>query len=55
MNDLAPGPPTLLDLVSVIFELSDSGEEAAAVVNHLLQSGRVRLQGAAATALPGRL
>jgi hypothetical protein len=56
MHDLPnPGSPTLLDLESILFELSESREEAAAVVNHLLQSGRVRLLRQATTLLPGGL
>ena len=41
----APGvsEPTLVDLVGAVCEFAESSQEAAAVVNHLLQTGRVRL------------
>jgi hypothetical protein len=35
--------PTLLDLVDAVYEFAESSEEAAAVVNHLLRAGRVRV------------
>lgn len=38
-----PSRATLLDLIDAVWEVSATREEAAAVVNHLLQTGRVRL------------
>jgi hypothetical protein len=45
--------PTLLDLVSTVYEMTDSREEAADVINHLFATGRVRLPGLAVSAGSG--
>lgn len=42
----APTPnPTLLDLVSTVYEMSDSREEAVRVIHHMFETGIVRLSG----------
>jgi len=41
--------PTLLDLVSTVYEISDSREEAVRVIDHMLATGIVRLPGLAAS------
>ncbi len=35
---------TLLDVIDAVFEVADSSDEAAAVVDHLLCTGRVRFR-----------
>ncbi|MFI5318307.1 MAG: hypothetical protein ACHQ6V_01910 [Myxococcota bacterium] len=42
MNTCSQSVPTLLDLVDAVLEAAGSSREAAAVVNHLFESGRVR-------------
>jgi hypothetical protein len=42
MNTHSQPVPTLLDLVDAVLEAAGSSSEAAAVVNHLFESGRVR-------------
>ncbi|HSG66606.1 MAG TPA: hypothetical protein VLD39_16480 [Gammaproteobacteria bacterium] len=43
-------PLTLLDLITTVSRLARSDQEAAAVINHLLQTSRIRF----ANGLPGR-
>jgi len=44
MHASAP-TPTLLDLVSAVYEISDSREEAVRVIHHMFATGVVRLSG----------
>ncbi|MEE8556262.1 MAG: hypothetical protein V3T14_00070 [Myxococcota bacterium] len=44
--DARPAPTTtLLDLVAVVASVSDSDAEVVATVQHLINSGRIRLVG----------
>jgi len=43
-------PLTLLDLITTVSRLARSDRETAAVINHLLQTSRIRF----ANGLPGR-